>query len=66
MPYTPVNVVHDGSATTGGYRSSLAVQTRGMDILYVYVDVFLDWITPRHLVPEGNPSSIDTPLISIN
>lgn len=65
MPYTPVNVVHDGSASgssgggassggNGGYRSSLTVQTRGMEILYVYVDIFLDWITPRHLVPEGN------------
>ena len=70
MPYTPVNVVHDGSGAGGGagggasgagggagggYRSSLTVQTRGMEILYVYVDVFLDWITPHHLVPEGNP-----------
>ena len=69
IPYTPV------SGPEAGYVrdsvSAFKVQSRGMEHLHTYVNMFLNFITPRHLVPPGKSlprvsSSSPSPFISLN
>jgi len=57
IPYTPVTGPEGSAGYVRDYVSAFKVQSRGMEHLHTYVNMFLSFITPRHLVPPGKFSS---------
>lgn len=53
IPYTPVTGPEGSAGYVRDYVSAFKVQSRGMEHLHTYVNMFLSFITPRHLVPPG-------------
>lgn len=53
IPYTPVTGPEGSAGYVRDYVSVFKVQSRGMEHLHTYVNMFLSFITPRHLVPPG-------------
>ena len=49
----PYSTVSDDAVASVAYRSAFKPQTRGMEHVYAYTDLFLRWIGPHHLVPPG-------------
>lgn len=52
IPYTPVNSPEESSQMRD-YVSAFKAQTRGMEHLHTYTNLFLYWVTPKYLVPPG-------------
>lgn len=54
IPYTPVSSPDEGYVRD--YVSTFKMQSRGMEHVYTYTNMFVSLVTPRHLVPPGERS----------
>lgn len=52
IPYSPVNSPEDPGQVRN-YVSSFKLQSRGMEHLHTYTNLFLRWISPKYLLPPG-------------
>ena len=53
IPYTPVSSPEEMANYVRDYVSSFKMQSRGMEHLHTYTNMFMALIMPRHLVPQG-------------
>lgn len=54
IPYTPVSSPEETAGYVRDYVSTFKMQSRGMEHLHTYTNMFMGFIMPRHLVPPGN------------
>lgn len=54
IPYTPVSSPEETAGYVRDYVSTFKMQSRGMEHLHTYTNMFMAFIMPKHLVPPGN------------
>jgi len=54
IPYTPVSSPEETAGYIRDYVSAFKMQSRGMEHLHTYTNMFMALIMPKHLVPPGN------------
>lgn len=54
IPYTPVSSPEETAGYIRDYVSTFKMQSRGMEHLHTYTNMFMALIMPKHLVPPGN------------
>lgn len=63
IPYTPVSSPEETAGYVRDYVSTFKMQSRGMEHLHTYTNMFMGFIMPRHLVPPGNYQLLPVPVI---
>jgi hypothetical protein len=53
IPYTPVSSPEETAGYIRDYVSTFKMQSRGMEHLHTYTNMFMALIMPKHLVPPG-------------
>ena len=54
IPYTPVSSPEETAGYVRDYVSTFKMQSRGMEQLHTYANMFSAFVMPKHLVPPGN------------
>lgn len=54
IPYTPVSSPEEATGYIRDYVSTFKMQSRGMEHLHTYTNMFMAFVMPKHLVPPGN------------
>ncbi|XP_046448972.1 prominin-like protein isoform X3 [Daphnia pulex] len=63
IPYTPVSSPEETAGYIRDYVSTFKMQSRGMEHLHTYTNMFMALIMPKHLVPPGIQLSTEPELM---